>query len=61
MHPMQAIHRAAKAAAALAQPPDGTNDMRFSASDIEGVLRGFEATRGPRVGKVFDVSMGLFW
>ncbi|GAB4821908.1 hypothetical protein N2152v2_008954 [Parachlorella kessleri] len=56
-----AIHRAAKAAAALAQPPDGTNNMRFSASDIEGVLRGFEATRGPRVGKVFDVSMGLFW
>ena len=61
MQPMQAMHRAVKAAAALPQPSDGANSVRLNGSEIERVLRDFEATRGPRVGKVFDVSMGLFW
>ncbi len=57
---LQALHRAAVAAATTLENAATTASVRLSAAELESALRGFEAARGPRVRHVFDVSTGLF-
>ena len=46
---MQALHRAGAA-----------SDGQLGAAELAATLRGFEAARGPRVARVYDMAMSLF-